>query len=408
VDNVEILLLSCFIVASILLVLVTFLNILILGNKTGKRMIFTLLSIDLVVVWLYSSYLYSFIDKENVYGTFSAPIFLTTIMLAASLNLSTYTIVPRFSYFPQFKKITNYLGLVIVGLVVSQYFSPLNIKLIWTENAGYVFAIKTNYIFLSLLVVWSTLTLVLLHRSTFSSQPRKFFWKNRKVKYFYNLGVTLLIGGFLMIVTEMIYVNLDYDHNLHVIFFICGRILPLVGLNLILLAGKIDKKCISSISRVIYHLSENKLISISLNLLDHDGPKVIFHEGFSFIKDKTEIEDSIFKLALVSMTALGIGQEYVEGSAIIPIPFNQNYTGIILTKWIEDEQQIETRFGGRSFIALLIVLPKNIEWLLYKRSIWEKGFEQMTNKVKSRVDLDNKQNLMNFVIEQLNDIAFLS
>lgn len=402
---VEFFLLLGFVISTLLIIAVIVINFFILKKRIGRRFFRGILALDIVAFWLYIANAYIYIKNLSKYEHYITPIFLSTIIIAALLNLSSYTMVPRFSYFPPYKKIMTYFSIILISLLLSQYNYESGAKFFWIEHTEYVIKLKANIFFGVLITSWCLMMLVLLQMSTLFSHPKKRLWVKKRVSKIYLSGAILAISGFLLFAIEGVMDYFEYNLYLKIALFISSRLLALTGVMLLLLTGAIDPRCVFSLSRVIQNLTEKKEISFSMIRFELEGPAIVTHYGFNFVDDENQREDYVFKLSLMSMTTLGAGQEYIEGSAIIPMLYDQRYTGLIISSWIKDEKQNDIRYEGRSYIVLTVVIPKNLEWMLYKRVSWEKGFDSFIKKIKNRKELEDTEKIIEFVVNRLNVIA---
>ena len=170
---IEFFLLLGFVISTLLIITVIVINFVILTKRIGRRFFIGILAIDIVAFWVYTANAYIYIKNISKYEHYITPIFLSIILIAALLNLSSFTMVPRFSYFPPYKKIMTYFSIILISLLLSQYNYESGAKFFWIEHTEYVVKFKANIAFGVLITCWCLMMLFLLQMSTLFSHPKK-------------------------------------------------------------------------------------------------------------------------------------------------------------------------------------------------------------------------------------------
>lgn len=130
------------------------------------------------------------------------------------------------------------------------------------------------------------------------------------------------------------------------------------------------------------------------------GVQILHTAGFHFYPQEDERYVKILSLGMASLTALGRGEEYIEGSAIIPIMDPLPMTGVVLTGWIEDPQQMDPRLDGKTYLALLVLLDRQFDFLFRNRQNWEIEFRNFLQSKNVLQDI-SEQNILDFTKKTL-------
>ncbi len=128
-------------------------------------------------------------------------------------------------------------------------------------------------------------------------------------------------------------------------------------------------------------LLKEKKINYALYSYETIGPSLIFHYGFDFFEQK-DFEEEMLNLGITGMVLLGNGEDYIESTIILPIE-NEEYIGIGISFWGKDPSQKDMRFKGRTFFLLLFAFSNELEWIVYKRKVWQQAVRSYVSKLEN-------------------------
>lgn len=109
--------------------------------------------------------------------------------------------------------------------------------------------------------------------------------------------------------------------------------------------------------------------SYALFKYDVIGPKLEFYNGFDFLQN--DKEEQLLRLGITGMVLLGRGDEYIEGSVIIPLDLEIGFSCLGVSFWANDSTQEDERFEKQSFHLLLLAVNRSFEEIFEKRQRWE-------------------------------------
>ncbi len=94
-------------------------------------------------------------------------------------------------------------------------------------------------------------------------------------------------------------------------------------------------------------------------------------------------------LGLTGMVLLGRGDDYLEGSIVLPCDKEGKMTCIGISFWARDFNQKDRRFGNRTYHLLLISVKRKYEPLFLDRQIWE---VYIRDQIKRKLQEGNELN----------------
>ncbi|MCY3411145.1 MAG: hypothetical protein INQ03_05850 [Candidatus Heimdallarchaeota archaeon] len=177
--------------------------------------------------------------------------------------------------------------------------------------------------------------------------------------------------------------------------FYVSRHLIFCGIILLKYATVWDPYALLPITRAVNHLVYTEQISIALISFESMGPAPLYAKGFHFLEDD-EIEhlEFLIKMGAIGTSALGMGDQYIEGSAVIPVPNQPNLTALFLSSFVKDKSQTDPRFEGQNYVVLLLIVPSEVRWIIDKRQVLS---EKYIKRIRTVEDLRSEFNSVQFI-----------
>ncbi len=290
------------------------------------------------------------------------------------------------------------LGWVAMGILVAQLIDP-EVQLVIVSSNYYFATLVPELMFILFIRGIFILYLIFLaiHRFRIDgTKKRGLLWVR--------IGAVLTLASFLSIPLHMMVADFVTNEANALIFF-ASRLMISIGVLLFFIGLMKNKKEIIGAMQGINTDFIKKQVPIALFSYGISGIEVKNFHGFDFIEEDDELFIFLLTLGTAAITVLGRGEEYIEGSAIIPIGKEEELTAIVFTKWICDKKQQDPRFNGKSFLALLIAVERKLEWLVSDRKLWEQCFECFMEKFVdiSEITMDH---ILEFAKEGMIEVIF--
>ncbi|MHA1685105.1 MAG: hypothetical protein ACTSYD_01725 [Candidatus Heimdallarchaeaceae archaeon] len=369
-------------------------------KKKHKSFLGLMTTLFLFAVWTYYTHLAIFLENSYLTSVILPGLLTIVIIFAAIAVFATPYVVPKVRTILILYNVIKYGGIVLIGYVLHGLVSSPPTPVIVVNIVDNQTQIEIEPVFLSLLVVWSVLSIVLLFWSTKPLQKTRLKFVAKRAKISYNIAVACIAGGFVLYILDVILRDFTSVDILYTLTGGLSRNSILFGLAMLIRASLIDPTVLFSMLRLLSFYLENKKISIILSIFSEKGPEILFDYGFSNLKNQKR-EMLLNTYVINTMSAFGMGDRFIVGSAFFPVPFEPDASCICLTSWIKDESQTDPRFEGKSFVQLQIILPRHIDWLIYDRKAWEKEFKALLENVTSRELLEDKEFWLDFVLKTL-------
>ncbi len=313
-------------------------------------------------------------------------LYILTIQLLIHAN---YPLTPR----PiRFVNAALALGWIALGMIISQLFFP-NVTFVipHATNGAYAPIVHPAFIVISafrgvvfLFLIFSTIKRI----ASNDNEPKPI------VEF---AGIFLGIFGFIALFTPNL---VQSSNSLALFLYFLARLMILGGITFFL--ERIRRNPLEQLGAILgvnLFFKEN-LAHLALYGYGDQGVKVLFHSSFPFYQNEDERYANVLSLGMAGITALGRGEEYIEGSAIIPIINPFQMTGLVLTAWINDPYQPDPRLQKKTYLALLIILNRQFDFLFRNRKIWEKEFRKFID-AKNDLSKINPEMVFHFAKQTL-------
>ncbi len=276
-------------------------------------------------------------------------------------------------------------GWIAAGMAIAQIAFP-SIHVISTSFRGGVPILFLHPI-VSLLIVPRGLLLfyLVVQNNILVLMDTRDGWTRFKV---ISMGI-MGIGGFSLVFSQSLIPDAPID--IYTSIYIVSRFFILFAIALLFVELWNDERTVLPALRGVTNVFLGERIHFALYGFGDRGPELIFDSGFSFLREEDHRYIRLISVGLTSLTSLGRGDEYIEGSTILPVVEDKEYTGLALNGWIDDPTQNDPRFEGRTYISLLIVVERSHDWIFSDRKRWENSFFSF---------LKNTGTLQNLTIER--------
>ncbi len=256
----------------------------------------------------------------------------------------------------------------MVGLATAQMVFP-SVRFAWTEESSDLPGIFYHPLYLAGTIAYGLLIIFILLHTDLTIDER-FSTPNPAVQLSRILGIT----GTFLVFGQSLFRLVTLDVAFHITIYAIGRFILVFGVTLFLYAIYDEPREILAISRGITNAFFRDQVSIALFGFRGGGPEIIQFKGFGFFNNQNRFEQNLLTLGLAGLVVLARGDEYLEGSTLIPVIEDKEYTGFSICGWVKDKNQPDERFDGKNYIAVLIVVERNYEWLFQNRQEWEEAF----------------------------------
>ncbi|MCY3411146.1 MAG: hypothetical protein INQ03_05855 [Candidatus Heimdallarchaeota archaeon] len=281
------------------------------------------------------------------------------------------------------KRIENVLIIyswILFGLLIAQVVTN-ELNLISLDPRSLSMIPIYSKIFLIAFAIWGIMVVIF----TFLMELKEGYHLNYlpgSIPKIFVAGSGLLLLGMITILFQSVYNPFKGETTEIWIFFISMH-LNLVGIIMVNSAVIWDPYALLPITRAVNHLLHTEQISISLISFERLGPAPLYSKGFHFVdSENNDLDQFLIKLGAIGTSALGMGDQYIEGSAVVPVPNQPNLTALFLSSFVKDKLQPDPRFNGQNYIVLLIIVPSEVRWIIDKREILSERFIQRARKVK--------------------------
>ncbi|RMG32875.1 MAG: hypothetical protein D6732_12785 [Methanobacteriota archaeon] len=346
--------------------------LLVLRRFSSFAILRILLGYVLLSIWVVLSVVVVILHEENIIMLqTSAPyVTLLFIMTIQTLILANYPLTPR-----PFR-LTNFalaFGWILFGLALAQLVFP-QATFVVPKTVNGAYSPKVHPLFIILSAFRGAIFLYLLLGTAL-----RIALNNDKNPLVSISGFLTALVGFILVFAP----NLIQNTTISLYLYLFGRFMIITGITIFL--EKIRKDPVNQLGAIlgINLFFQKQFVQFALFGYGAKGVQVMFHSKFPFYSNEDEKYENILSLGMAGITALGRGEEYIEGSAILPIISPFQMTGLVMTAWINDPQQTDPRLMGRTYLALIVLIDRQFDFLFRNRKHWERQFKKFLEKQKS-------------------------
>lgn len=371
----------------------------VLTKYKSKRVWITMFGYLCYNFWALTSFISIYLPIDNL-SVQRYNIAITIFLIIGSITLVYNKFSQNNVIQGMLKAISIIVGSIIMGLILVPVIYPSITYVKVTKIDGLIPKSELDKPMLIFGSIWGLITLIIIR----TTGPNLADWKKSTLgeKIYITGKISLILGALIFIVGFF----LTSFTLLYSILFIINRMVVLISVNLIFYALLVEPERTFSFSRALIKMIEDEEISVISTHLTDIGTEILHFMGLKFVEEK---EDKIFLIENISILGLtlqgtGIKKKLNQASAIITVPGTEKYATLILTEWI-DTERIQEQSQSLSYICLLIIIPKDFEYLLLNRKYWEASFDDFVKNIDTISDYPGEEKIIEFVKDRFIHIA---
>ncbi|MDH5403221.1 MAG: hypothetical protein OEZ01_10695 [Candidatus Heimdallarchaeota archaeon] len=387
------------------ILLISLILIYIISKKSKNiKLLQIMLGFDLLIIWSIVSILDIMIDHSHIITHNQIAAFISILIVTASLvilksreDMFKDTLINKYLYFS-----IMYGGVFLSGFLAAQIVFP-SILIIQIHDINYNPITKYNLVFGSIFIIWGIIAMIYFVLTEIKIRPKYQYFDDLLSKRLYISAGTLLISSVIMyFIQPLILINSNTTTNIF-IYYVINRTLLSISVIIIYLSIIKNPENVFYVNRIIRYAFDNNKISLSLVGINTTGPYPIHIQGFDFV-EKDKKDQYVQNLGIIAMTTLGMGTSYIEGSAIIPIPSQEQLVGVLFSSWVADVSQDDNRLKNKNYIILIVLVPKSLENILIRKDEMVSEFIKFSRNVNDLNDIQIHE-LSDFVQNQFIKLA---
>lgn len=358
----------------------------------------TILGYYLIVLWAFFSIVSASLlhPSQRLWATIS----LTAIFL-----LSTQFVIianrPQESIYDRPTEFMLTLGWLGLGMLLAQAVTSKAIVVSLLEINGFVYS-TLHPILLYIVAVRGLFIFVLLGRTASKMAFDERIQNSRPFIVFGGVsGVFAFAAIFLHILLARVITSVD----LNSLIFTVLRIMVILAVVSVFFGIMFDMRYIMAGLRGVTGDFLRDKVNFAVYTFNERGPEILFSYGFSTDhQDEDEAFINLLSIGMAGLALLGRGEEYVEGSAILPIAKDKVLDALVINKWVSDSSQQSVRMKKRTYLSFIIGVEPRYLWLIENRSVWENRFETLLQPVEDIQDLTPEM-FHQFISDMMVDIS---
>lgn len=375
-------------------------------ERLSKGFVLLLVNFFLVVCWSFITQAYVFMPNSFFVSNILPKLLAFLIIVPVMGIFTTPYIIPKLPKFEILRNIVIFFGSILIGYTLHTLVSLSETFVVIVEDYQPKTTVDIVFLFSTGILIVLAISLFLVVTHPFRITKKKYLVN--APKFHRDVGVLSISLGFTLYLLDLIVRAYTETLWFYAIFFGLSRASIILGFVLLIVAEILHPYSLSPIPNLIRYYLENRRIGIILSCFSDLGVEVLATDNIENILDQNKpmfIESEVSTYASNTMFAFGLGNTFIEGSALLPIHFGQNNSCMSLTGWVADKEQKDPRFENKSFVQLQIIMPQEIDSLIYNRKFWEPKFTEFLKQFTARHELKNVELIKSFVYSSLIEIA---
>ncbi len=217
------------------------------------------------------------------------------------------------------------------------------------------------------------------------------------VKFLVLIGVFSIIGSLLFFIVSSIWLGM------YPILF--GNFTVSIAIAIYLYSVNQNPENKFSLKTQFKFIERKGSLGMALFSYQPIGPKLELETGFDFLGENKE--KLLMNLGLTSMVLLGRGEDYIEGSVILPVDPKGKITCLGVSFWVKDANQADKRFNDQTYYLVLISVKRNFDQIFENRSYWEKRIQEKIKPLIERKEF-NPEIAKEFIETTIKEILLIS